>query len=251
MMKNMKYMGSKSRIAKYIIPIIQQRIEDYNLKLYVEPFVGGGNVIDKVNCKKKIGCDKQKYLIALYQNMEKIDQLPEFVTKEHYNEVKECWKTGSGKFEDWYIGMIGFLASYNGKFFDGGYAGVAYTKIGTVRNYYDEAKRNLEKQIPHLKDIEWKCGDYRKTCSNLEDALIYCDPPYKGTTQYGISQDFNHEEFWDWCREMSAKNVVLVSEHAARDGFECVWHMPIKRTMDNKKRSTAVEKLFEFNEWAV
>jgi len=37
-----KYMGSKSRIAKYIVPILQKEIDDNNIKTYLEPFVGGG-----------------------------------------------------------------------------------------------------------------------------------------------------------------------------------------------------------------
>ena len=38
----LKYMGSKSRIAKYIVPIIQKYIDDNEVTKYVEPFVGGG-----------------------------------------------------------------------------------------------------------------------------------------------------------------------------------------------------------------
>lgn len=247
----MKYMGSKSRISKYILPIIQQRINDYGLKTYVEPFVGGANVIDKVVCENKIGCDKQKYLIALYENLHRINELPDFITKEHYSKVRESFNNNTSEFEDWYKGAIGFLASYNGRFFDGGYAGIVHTKAGTTRNYYDEAKRNLEKQIEDLKNISWRCGDYRTTCSNLEDCLIYCDPPYKGTKQYGVSADFNHAEFWDWCREMSERNIVLISEHAARDDFECIWEMPTKRTIDNTKRVDCIERLFEIDEMAI
>lgn len=37
----MKYMGSKSRIAKYIVPIIQKCIDDNGLEYYIESFVGG------------------------------------------------------------------------------------------------------------------------------------------------------------------------------------------------------------------
>ena len=40
-----------------------------------------------------------------------------------------------GKYPDWYIGAIGFLASYNGKFF-GGRAGTVRTKINTIRNFF-------------------------------------------------------------------------------------------------------------------
>ena len=148
-------MGSKGRIVNDILPIIQQRIEDYNIKTYIEPFCGGCNVIDKVVCDKKIASDNHKYLISMFQNLDKIHTLPEFITKEHYSEVRDCFNDGEIYFPDWYIGAIGFLASYNGRFFDGGYAGLVNTKAGTVRNYYDEAKRNLIEQIPRLKDIEF------------------------------------------------------------------------------------------------
>ena len=46
----MVYMGSKSRIAKQIVPIIQQCIDDSHSDTYIEPFVGGANVIDKIKC---------------------------------------------------------------------------------------------------------------------------------------------------------------------------------------------------------
>ncbi|MER2108221.1 MAG: DNA adenine methylase [Solibacillus sp.] len=244
----MKYMGSKSRIAKYIVPIIQQRINDYGLKCYVEPFVGGANVIDKIACENKIGCDKQKYLIALYENLHRIQELPEFVTKEHYSLVRDSFKNNTNDFEDWYKGAIGFFASYNGKFFEGGYAAIAHTKNGGIRNYYAEARRNLEKQIKDLGGIVWRFGDYRETCFGLKNCLIYCDPPYKETTQYGASANFNHSDFWDWCREMSKENVVLVSEQQAEEDFECIWEMPTKRTIDNTKRIDCIERLFELKQ---
>lgn len=37
----MNYMGSKSRIAKDIVPIIQKTIDDNDIHLYLEPFLGG------------------------------------------------------------------------------------------------------------------------------------------------------------------------------------------------------------------
>ena len=42
----MKYMGSKARHAKELLPII---LKDHTPDMwYVEPFVGGANMIDKV-----------------------------------------------------------------------------------------------------------------------------------------------------------------------------------------------------------
>lgn len=75
--------------------------------------------------------------------------------------------------------------------------------------------------------------------------MFYLDPPYKNTKQYGISKNFNHDEFWEWCREMSRKNIVIISEHTAPEDFGCIWSMPVKRTIDNTKRVQTVEKLFQ------
>lgn len=239
----MKYMGSKSRIAQYIVPIIQQYIDSNNIESYLEPFIGGANVIDKIKCKNKYGSDKQKYLISLYQNLDKIVTLPEFVTKEHYSEVRECFNKDLHMFEDWYIGAIGFLASYNGRFFDGGYAGLVKTKIGTERNYYAEAKRNLEKQLEDLKGIVFNYSDY-KDIEDISGYLIYCDPPYKDTKQYGVSKGFDYDMFWDWVREKSKENIVLISEQQAPKDFKSIWKQDVKRTVDNTKRVNVIENLF-------
>lgn len=61
----MKYMGSKSRIKKYVVPILQKIIEENNIDTYIEPFVGGANVIDSIECPTKIGGDKSEPLIEL------------------------------------------------------------------------------------------------------------------------------------------------------------------------------------------
>lgn len=236
-------MGSKGRIVNDILPIIQQKIKYYNIKTYIEPFCGGCNVIDKVICDKKIASDNHKYLIAMFKNLNKIYTLPEFVTKEHYSEVRDCFNKGLTIFPDWYIGAIGFLASYNGRFFDGGYAGLTYTKAGTIRNYYDEAKRNLLEQIPRLQNIEFKYVDYTYY-ADFENCLFYLDPPYKGTKQYGSSKEFDHSRFWNFVEQLSKNNIVLISEHEAPSDFECIWEQEVKRTIDNNKRVKAVEKLF-------
>lgn len=56
----MKYMGSKNRIAKHILPImLKDRKEG---QYWVEPFVGGANMIDKVK-GNRIGADFNEYVI--------------------------------------------------------------------------------------------------------------------------------------------------------------------------------------------
>lgn len=241
----MKYMGSKSRIAKHIVPIIQEKIKKNNIKTYIEPFCGGCNIIDKIQCETKVASDNHKYLIEMFKNLNSIEDLPEFITKEHYSEVRNCFNKELLEYPDWYIGAVGFFASYNGRFFDGGYAGIVHTKAGTERNYYDEAKRNLLEQIPSLDNIQFLYGDYEDLYSNQNNCMFYCDIPYKGTKQYGSSKNFDYDRFWKWANKMSEKNIVLVSEHEAPSDWTCIWQQEVKRTIDNNKRVNAIEKLFE------
>lgn len=56
----MKYVGSKNRISKEIAPILQKCIDENDIKIYFEPFVGGANMIDKIKCETRIGNDIHK-----------------------------------------------------------------------------------------------------------------------------------------------------------------------------------------------
>ena len=242
----MKYMGSKSRIAKDIVPIIQKFIDDNDSNIYIEPFVGGANVIDKINCKHKFGFDLNKYLIALLNHVKDGKELLDDVTKDMYDAVRS--NINSGIYEDWIVGNVGFLASYNGRWFDGGYAKMSYekTKNGNrIRDYYREAKNNLEAQAENLKDILFISNDYRcLNINNIKNAVIYCDPPYKNTKKYKNSENFDYNEFWDAMRLWSKDNIVIVSELEAPDDFIKIWEKSVSRSIkvDNKVKST--EKIF-------
>ena len=237
----MRYMGSKLRIKKEIVPILQEMIDNNEIKTYVEPFVGGANVIDAIKCERRIGGDNHEYLIALLEHVRDGGELPTEVSKELYDDVRKNKNTK--KYEDWYVGAVGFLASYNGRYFDGGYAKTIITKTGTIRDYYNEAKRNLEKQRLQLSGIDFLFCDY-KHFSNFEKCLIYCDIPYKNTKQFSTSKNFDHDEFWNWVRYMSKKNIVIVSELCSPNDFKCIWKQKITRTQDNRKREVSIEKLF-------
>lgn len=239
----MKYMGSKSRIAKDIVPILQKIIDDNNIKIYIEPFCGGCNIIDKISCTTRIAADKNEYLVELLENIDNIDKLPNIITKDVYDKVRSAYNKKTNEYEKWYIGAVGFLASYNGRFFDGGYSGIVKTKNGQERNYYNEALRNLYAQKEQLKQILFEYKDY-KDFYNYIDCLFYMDPPYKDTKQYGTSKNFNHNEFWEFCRDLSKENIVIISEHNAPDDFECIWQNDVKRTIDINKRIDVTEKLF-------
>ncbi|WP_235673222.1 DNA adenine methylase [Bacillus altitudinis] len=233
-------MGSKARLAKDLSPLINTMIKENQIKTYIEPFVGGANMIQHIICDTKIGSDNNEYLVHMWNAVKGGWIPPEEISKELYNEIKQ----NKDNFEKELVAVVGFCSTYNAKWF-GGYAGKVDTKIGTVRDYYDEAVRNILKQVDQLKDVEFLNADYTHF-SDYKNALIYCDPPYQGTTQYGTSNDFHYERFWDWVREMSYNNIVLVSEYNAPDDFEVIFEKTLTTTLDKNSRKKDTEKLFRY-----
>ena len=230
----MKYMGSKNRIAKHILPIILS--ERKNNQWYVEPFVGGGNSIDKVS-GKRIGGDSNKYVIqALISIRDYIDELPkdcsEFTEFDYKNLKKSNYK---------HKGYAGFVFSYGGKWM-GGWRRDSAGKRDYVKEAYNNALKQNEK-IYGCKFIN--CNYYDLDIP--ECSLIYCDPPYLNSTSYGSSK-FNHDLFWKWCRYMSKRgNDVFISEYNAPSDFECIFSMEICSSLTkNTGNKFGNEKLFKY-----
>jgi len=235
----MKYMGSKNRIAKELLAIIlKDRLPE---QYYVEPMVGGANVIDKVT-GNRIGSDKNKYLIALWKGLqENRDQL-NTIPKNIYDEARTEFNNSTNiKYDDFEIGWIGFMASFNGRFFDGGYNG-NYTK----RNYTKESIDNISKQLNDIVGIEFIHGDYDQLIIP-DNSIIYCDIPYENTKQYSTSANFDYSKFWQWCRVMSQSgHSVFISEYVAPSDFQCIWSKSITNSMNTSKTTKPVEKLFKY-----
>lgn len=242
----MVYMGSKAKYAQSIVPILQKCIEDNNIKLYIEPFVGGANIIDKINCERRIGYDRSDTLIAL------LSLAAEDFDKVMKDGNRELWDKGKAYVKDGImpddmtlaeIGAMEFFASFSNGGFPRGYA-----QNTSTRNYYQEAYRNMAAQAPSLKGIEFKCQNYYDLDPNISGALIYCDPPYQGTKPYGYAsqEKMDYTRFWNWVREISKNNYVFVSEQSAPDDFEVIWEKNVKRTTNKTNDFKATEKLFRY-----
>lgn len=81
----MVYQGSKSRVAKDIVPIIQKSIDESNCATFIDAFVGGANLIQHIKCENRIGYDVNPYLIALLNNLDKIPDFKVPISKEEYD----------------------------------------------------------------------------------------------------------------------------------------------------------------------
>ena len=230
-------------MAKYIVPILQKYIDENGVETFIDCFCGGANIVDKVKCKNKIASDYNEDLIALLKYVQRDNELriaPVECSFEHYVDVRSNKTTG--KYSKEYVALIGYCASYGGRYFDGGYGRDA--KGG--RSIYTERVANLKEQAPHLKDIKFYVKDYKEYLKlGIKNALIYCDPPYKNTKQYS-KQSINYEEFYDFCRQMSKDNIVIISEYAMPDDFTCIWQKE-RKVLQKSDRITgdkAMEKLY-------
>lgn len=139
-------MGSKNRIAKHILPIMLKEAQNNNIHTWVEPFVGGGNIIDKVpQTFKRIGADCNKYAIeALLLIRDCVNELPknnlEF-TEEDYELLKN---NDSNK----YKGFASFAYSFGSKFLGG------WSRNSKGCDYVKRAFLNAVKQSPNLQGVE-------------------------------------------------------------------------------------------------
>jgi DNA adenine methylase len=225
----MRYFGGKARTAKKISEVLHQHRTKG--QLYIEPFVGGGWILSEMR-GPKLANDANQYLIAMYKALQSGWIPPSVVTKEDYERAKRL------ELSDELIAFIGFGCSFAGKWFGG------YAKSGD-RNYASNAANSLAKKLPGLRDCEFVSKDYREF--DPVDSLVYCDPPYCGTTQYGAVGNFDSSEFWQVMRKWSESNTVIISEYQAPADFECIAAFETKldiRNSDNQKEPR-VEKLFK------
>lgn len=228
----MKYMGSKNRIAKHILPIMLQAARERGITKWVEPFVGGGNMIDKVPSEfYRIGYDINEHVImSMIDIRDNAHSLPDNVSEEEYNKIK-------GREPESITSWVRIACSFAGIF----ESKLAADKIG-VRNYAGEAKRNAINQSAKIQGVSFHQSSYIDL--SFKDSIIYCDPPYQGTSGYKTGA-FDHEDFFQWCRDQAKNNIVFISEYDAP--FDEVWRGEIKTNFSStrsKATHNAVEKLY-------
>lgn len=241
----MKYMGSKNRHAKEIIPIMMEHYKEG--MWYIETCVGGANMIDKIPIpnNRKIGVDVHHYLIEMWKAVSKGWSPPEVITEEDYKYIKEHQDENPAL-----AGYVGFALSYGGKWW-GGYRrdvkGCGDNPTTKHLNEIDQSRKSynsIVKQQNNILGVKF----IEKSLFEINDikgkSLIYADPPYLGTTKYKDS--FDHEKFYNWCRQMKNQgHVVFVSEYWMPDDFKCVWSKEVNNSLTKDTGAKkGIEKLF-------
>lgn len=230
----MRYVGSKARHARQIIDAVETVIGSLASRHWVEPFVGGGNMIACVDAKTRTGIDKNEDVIILLKALAAGWAPPTSLSEKDYSMLREAAPSALRSF-------AGFCCSFGGKWF-GGYARAP----GTSRDLTAEGARNLLRQSVNLHtNVHFYVSDFRSMRVPHPRSVIYCDPPYEGTQGYRTGA-FDHKGFWAWCDYLVREgHDVFVSEYKAPDHWSCIWNKSVKNTLDKDTGGkTGVERLF-------
>lgn len=229
-------MGGKTRVAPQICAVM--RAGSKGADTYVEPFMGGGSVAALMAPEFLTVhlSDANESLIMLWQEVIAGWKPPGHITKEQWRTLKDDPKPSAMK------ALAGFAASFGGKWF-AGYAS------SPGRNYVAGSTRQLVKHASKFQHAEIRHLDYLKAGAFVgPNTVVYCDPPYEGTTGYGAVGSFNTTQFWETMREWSMRGAkVYVSEYSAPADFVPVWRLKVQVSLaKDGNTDVGTEQLFTY-----
>jgi DNA adenine methylase len=224
----MRYMGGKSRIAKQLAEVID-RVRKPG-QLVWDPFCGGLSMAVALSKNGPVwATDVNVALINLYRAVQSGWVPPTEVSRETYQAAKSLPDT------DPFKGFCAVACSFAGKWF-GGYA------LSGSRNYALNARRSLA-EVTRVQRLD--CGDFLSVQPQHVDAVLYLDPPYRGTTSYAGAPPFDHDLLVSRVRDWALYTHVFVSEYDLPVG-RIVWERAQTTTVarDKSAYAPAVERLY-------
>lgn len=225
----MKYLGGKFRIAK---ALAQEIARVANGRPVWEPFCGGLNVTVALGASGVVS-DADPALIAMYRAvLFEGWEPPATLTEEQYAAARALPDSDPLK------AFAGYLCSFGAKWFAG------YARNNQSRDYAREARNVLLRDLGALRgrDIDLCCIDFMAIEPQPTDGhIIYCDPPYRGTT--GYRHAFDCDAFARRVLEWSRYTEVLVSEYAFPHG-RVIWEHERNLEMQSATPRKRIERLF-------
>ena len=230
----MRYLGGKFANRKEISTFLE--LHRLPSQVFFEPFCGGCSIVSEMS-GDRIANDVHTSLMMMWQELQNGWIPPTEVSEEEFKRVKRLDDCALKAF-------IGFGCSF-GATQSGGYARAKDRGISI--NFALQSKKSSLRKIDKMKDVTFYNKSYLEFTP--ENQLIYCDPPYKGTTEYKGTDKFDHDLFWQTMRKWSKNNTVFVSEYQAPPDFDCVWQKEKKLKVRSKNGcEVRIEKIFTINE---
>lgn len=205
--------------------------------VWYEPFVGGGNVMEHAapHFARCAGTDAHPDLIMMWRHVTAGGAVPEFVSREEYQALRHAEPS-------WLRGYVGFGASFGGKWF-GGY-GVSPRDGEVCRVSFRSVTRQGE--VFSARGVKFSCGPFGRFVPP-PGAVVYCDPPYAGTTAYSSTGTFDYRLFYDTLQRWARTRSVYVSEYAVPGDVpvKMIWERERRNALRrDDNRRVAVERLF-------
>ena len=228
-----KWVGSKSKLLKYLLPVITEHIDDYDY--YIEPFLGTGSVfLSLLNSRvfshtRFILNDRNKYLLEMfYAIRDKVDDMAKLLqqAEDEYNgseDKKKLYYEKRDKFNEalrnedysletivlfmvliktnWYgLYRINSRGEYSVPF---GYVKNLSFNVNNIKHISDLLNKNQDR-------VFFYNEDYRDILAKFKDksCLVYMDPPYYKSEVSYAKDGFNHKEFAEIV-ENSPHNIVV------------------------------------------
>lgn len=258
----MPYMGSKNKIAKWVIENLPKKANLYDL------FGGGGAI---THC----ACESGKFKHVIYNELYPITfkgfdmaihgqfkNEKRWISREDFHKLKNkdpyvaiCFSFGNNL-------RCYCYSEKTEKLKKALHYAICYSDFSLLENLGVKLKRKSSGRIELTKQVKELLKLNRLEVQNLEalnrleslerlqsldyrrvriknNSVIYCDPPYKDTAKYTV--DFNHNEFYKWCNKQ--KQLVIISEYQMPKDFICIAEKE-KRVILSDNSLLKTEKLF-------
>ncbi len=241
-----KWAGGKRQILHILIKNLPTEIYQGKIKVYTEPFVGGGALFFKLKSmfdfEKVILADKNKDLINAYTSVR--DDVASLIKilkelekrfyeskdrKEFYYAMREKFNN-KRKFDIERAALFLFL---NKTCFNGLYRvnskGKFNVPFGRYKNPVICEEKNLMNASKLLSDAELIAGDFTLIEKEIgANTFVYLDPPYRPISETSSFTSYNSDLFDDkeqerlakFVRKIDRKNVkFMLSNSYSKDGF--------------------------------
>ena len=262
----LKWVGGKRQLLSEIIPLIDESCDNY-----VEPFIGGGAVLFRLQPKKAIINDYNTELINVYKTVrDDLDGLVALLKKhekynssDYYYEVRALDRTpdfdkmsNSEK-----AARIIYLnkTCYNGLYRVNslGQFNSPYGKYKNPNIVNEVVLRAISKYL-NGNEISIRSGDYKDVLNDIEkNSFVYLDPPYMpisssssftGYTEGGFGYD-KQVELKEECDKLNSKGVhFLQSNSDCEEIRELYKAYRIKVVKANRAINSDAKKRGQINE---
>lgn len=218
----LKYHGGKFYLRHWIQSYLPRH------QLYVEPFLGGGAVLQTVR-GPRIGADIDERLINLWQMLTTSPAFEDTVRRLTYDEnTWNCWHERVSPVSD--VDAVAKLVSLR---FSRGGLGTAFAWSDRLRGGQPgdvNAWENFKSALPQIRDsvreviFEWQ--PYQRTFSkyDMPGTCFYCDPPYlpeTRTARAAYEHEMTYKQHQELCDYLLACRGTVVISGYANHLYDC------------------------------